>query len=323
MDTIGPVGRNIMASFGPTFQAYGEMLHRSENASKIQTVKRETFSYGLHERQKLDLYTPTHLAPKPASNKSRPILVFAYGGAFVSGDRLLDAIPDDLAYRNVGYFFAEKLGFDIIVMDYRLLSHGAKFPSGGEDVGGVMNWVKARFGSCSNSADRPRDVFVLGNSAGAVHVSTWLFGKQFSARRDSFVNGDQGVKLTGVIFLGCPFHLDFNGSMKDMLQVYFGGEKETKDSEPAALMQRITLGAKGEFQAWPQLLVVVSELDPEDIVEAGKAAVKLWRNEGGEGAFMELKGHNHLSPPLSLATDIEKEEAWGFEVATWMLEAIC
>jgi hypothetical protein len=322
MDIIGPIGRDIMESFGPTFQAYGDMLHKPENASKIQAVERETFSYGSRERQMLDLYTPSDSAPKPASNKTRPILIFAYGGAFISGDKILDAIPDGLVYKNLGYFFAEELGFDTVVIDYRLLGHGAKYPSGGEDVGGVMDWVASRFMSGSNSVVRPRDIFILGNSAGAVHVSTWLFCKQFSAKRDTFVSGEHGVKLTGVVFLGCPFRLDFNGGMRDMLRVYFGGEKETKDCEPTLLMERATHSGTGAVQAWPQLLITVSELDPEDISEAGKEFAKLWHGTGGTGTFMELKGHNHLSPPLSLGTGVEREEAWGFEVGTWMLESI-
>lgn len=309
-----------MASFGPTFQAYGDLLRRPESASKIQAGKRETFSYGSHERQKLDLYTPSEHAPKPTSKKLRPVVVFVYGGAFVSGDRILEAIPDDLAYKNLGYFFAEQLGFDTIVMDYKLLSHGAKFPSGGADVGGVMDWVESRFGSRSNLSDRKRDIFILGNSAGAVHVSTWLFDEQFSARRDTFVCGDHGIKLTGVIMLGCPFRLDFNGGMKEMLQVYYGGGKETRDSDPMALMEKATLGNDGAVQTWPKLMIAVSELDPEDMVEMGKEFAKLWGEKGGKGDFMELKGHNHLSPPLALGTGVEQEEAWGFEVGTWILE---
>jgi hypothetical protein len=66
----------------------------------------------------------------------------------------------------------------------------------------------------------------------------------------------------------------------------------------------------------------VSELDPEDIVEMGKDFAKLWQDNGGEGSLMELKGHNHLSPPLSLGSGVDREEVWGFEVGTWMLEMI-
>ena len=291
-------------------------------ASRIHAAKRETFSYGSHERQKLDLYTPSELAPKPASNKLHPIVVFAYGGAFVSGDRILDAISDDLAYNNLGYFFAERLGFYTIVMDYRLLSHSAKFPSGGEDVGGVMDWVESRFGSRSSLSAQTREVFILGNSAGAVHVSTWLFGKQFTARRHTFVCGERGVKLVGIVMLGCPFRLDFNGGMKDMLQVYYGGEKETKDSDPWALMERAAISNHGAAKAWPKLLIAVSELDPEDMIEMGREFANSWRNSGGEGSFIELKGHNHLSPPLSLGTGVQREESWGLDVGAWMLEAM-
>ena len=104
-----------------------------------------------------------------------------------------------------------------------------------------------------------------------------------------------------------------------MLNIYYGGEREAKDSEPTVLMERADLRKTGEVRSWPQLLIAVSELDPEDMIEMGKEFAKLWHDKG---AFMELKGHNHLSPPLSLGTAVEREEAWGFEVGTWMLEAI-
>ncbi len=55
-------------------------------------------------------------------------------GPFVMDDRNMGATPGDLAYRNLGCFFAEKLGIEAIIMDYRLLSHGAKYPSGGNDI---------------------------------------------------------------------------------------------------------------------------------------------------------------------------------------------
>ena len=44
------------------------------------------------------------------------------------------------------------------------------------------------------------------------------------------------------------------------------------------------------------------------------------RERGGKGKFIKLKGHNHISPPLSLGTGVKEEEAWGFELAEWVSE---
>jgi hypothetical protein len=322
MDSIKPFGRGIVEVIEPTFQAYGDLLRQPANAAAIHAAKVETFSYGRHDRQKLDLYTPSSDAPKPRASKSRPILIFAYGGGFISGDKIMAAISGEVAYTNLGYFFAEKLGFETIVMDYRLLNHGAKYPSGGDDVGGVMDWVEARYGSGAMGYNGEREIFLLGNSAGAVHVSTWLFGEQFSARRNIFISGENGARLNGLVLLGCPLRWDVDGGMKEMLTAYYGGEKETKAAEPTALMEKATEGVYAlEMRKWPKMLIAVSELDPEaHMVVPGKEFARMWQERGGRGKFLELKGHNHLSPPLSLGTGIEREEAWGYEVAVWMTE---
>jgi acetyl esterase/lipase len=113
----------------------------------------------------------------------------------VIGDRNMGG---DLVFRNLGHFFAEKLSFETIVMEYRLLSHGARYPSGGDDVALVMDWIADRFKFCGTN------VFLIGNSAGAVHVATYLFEQRFSEKRKSFVNWQNGVKLSGAVLLSCP-----------------------------------------------------------------------------------------------------------------------
>jgi len=64
--------------------------------------------------------------------------------------------------------------------------------------------------------------------------------------------------------------------------------------------------------------VLDSELDPEEILTAGKDFVQELRKvEGVEVEYRSLKGHNHINPPLALGTGIESEEAWGYGVGTW------
>jgi acetyl esterase/lipase len=61
----------------------------------------------------------------------------------------------------VGTFFAQQ-GFVHIVMDYRLLEHGATYPSGPEDVSLALQWLA---GGNVKQADL-NNVFLLGESAG-------------------------------------------------------------------------------------------------------------------------------------------------------------
>ena len=53
----------------------------------------------------LDVYYPEPATVSP--DKPVPVLFFIYGGGFVNGDRKM-APPFDLAYTNVGVFFAKR-----------------------------------------------------------------------------------------------------------------------------------------------------------------------------------------------------------------------
>jgi hypothetical protein len=257
MDKLPPLGRVIPETIGPTYKIYGDILQQPRNAEAIQQTKREEFSYGDHPRQKLDLYST------PASTSSpRKVLIFLYGGGFVTGDKRLEGIPDDLAYANLGSFFSsEKYGFDTVIMDYRLLSHGAKYPSGAEDLDLCLQWVIKHFGN-------DVDISFLGNSAGAAHTCFWLFGEKWADSRRMFHDKAKGPTTSKVGLLGCPFRLDPEGGMKSMLQAYFGEPETTKMSEPTSLMLKAVEGlSQKEVDAWPDIRVMLSEYDPEPIIK--------------------------------------------------------
>ncbi|KAK5046005.1 hypothetical protein LTR84_008792 [Exophiala bonariae] len=312
MELIASLGNDIAEVLVPTFQAYTALLQTPERRAATHRVKRETFSYGSHERQKLDLYTsPLNL--EPISQKCRPVLLFTYGGAFANGDRILDAIEEGLVYANVGAFFAAQAGFDTIILDYRLLKHGAKYPSGGEDFGLGFDWVQGRY---QNGG--PREIYVIANSAGAVHFSTWLFSPEFATQRKKLLSTSSIVRLTKAVFLGCPFRLDYHGGMKSMLQGYYGSEEETKKAEPTQLMLTASRDKSSQDMIiMPAILTVVAELDPRFIIEPGQEFSEFWRECGGRGDYLVLEGHNHISPPLSLGTGIPREEQWGYQVISW------
>ncbi len=313
MEVIASLGDGIAEIVGPTFEAYGEILQRAENKAAIKSVQKETHSYGPHERHKLDQYIPPSKAPTHPEG-GRPVLVFTYGGAFVMGDRTLDAVKGELVYANLASFFASTFGFETFVVDYRLLSHGAKYPTGGEDIGLALKWIQGKYASSP-----PRKMYILANSAGAVHVATWLFDSRFDHERDQLQKGASAARLSRVVLLGCPLRLDYNGGMHQMLESYYGNEGNTKTWEPTSLMLTASdEPRRNETASLPPILVAISEWDPDFIRNPANEFLKLLKQRGGRGDLLDIKGHNHISPPLSLGTGVAAEEEWGRLVGAWL-----
>jgi acetyl esterase/lipase len=91
-------------------------------------------------------------------------------------------------HRNLGHYFAAKHGIETIIPDYRLVKHGGKYPSGGEDLALVLAYIRARYGD-------GRPLFIMGNSAGGVNAVSWLLD-------DAFTDSRGNNKVTGLISLG-------------------------------------------------------------------------------------------------------------------------
>ncbi|KAJ9614969.1 hypothetical protein H2200_001043 [Cladophialophora chaetospira] len=311
MDQLQDLGSVIPEILGPTYAIYGDLLRQPEVAAAIYKTKREEYSYGPDPRQKLDLYSPSQ---NNSTSRSR-VLIFVYGGGFFSGEKRLSDTLGDEAYANIGHFFVEQFGFETVVMDYRLTGHGATYPSGAEDVDLCLRWVAERFGQQS-------DTFILANSAGAAHVTSWMFGDKWADGRSGFFDGLRGPKLQAVGLLGCSFRLDPDGDMKPLLKAYYGTPENTRLSEPTSLMlQAAKIVSRSEVAKWPRIMTIVSELDPkEHIIDTGREFATLWEAKGGRGAFVEIMGHNHISPVLSLGTGIAAEEAWGRDFGNWLIE---
>jgi acetyl esterase/lipase len=163
----------------------------------------------------LDVYSPT----STATEESPTILLFFYGGGLERGDKVLPQ-SNDLIYTNLGYFFSQKLNLLTVIMNYRRISERVRFPSSGEDVAAAAEWVKSKYGAGSG----PQDVFLMGNSAGGVHVAIFMLEPRFAALRAPISPGIVGgMSLRGYILPAMPF--DFRNAAADMaatLKVYFG-----------------------------------------------------------------------------------------------------
>lgn len=314
---------SIAAVLPVTYQIFTPLLqaHRAE----IKAVPRKTEPYGTHPRQQLDIYSPPNTTvPGPAPG---PILIFLYGGGLVRGDKIQPMVPDGLVYANLGAWFATR-GVTTIIPDYRRVNspfggEGAVYPSGGEDVSLVLSWVE-RWISTTGPADGKgkRDVFIMGNSAGGLHITTYLFENQWLEQRLRYVGGQDGLVLRGAIGLAPPFHFHNPlGDRLDMLTKYFGTQKQIDDLSPYGHLEAIGKAKKTRGQVgMPRYLVLLGEWDPID--EIGKSCeefVELWSKVWGEGIdFQILAGHNHISPPLALMSGDVEGEKWANNLLKWI-----
>ncbi|KAF4425168.1 alpha beta-hydrolase [Fusarium acutatum] len=310
MDRLPALGTDIKDVLSPTLQIYTELLQ--QNASAIHSVskERETHQYGQHPRQNLDIYTPkVNLA-------NSPIILWAHGGGLVAGDKNL-RISGDLVYSNAGYFFASR-GFTAVVINYRLVNtHDAKFPSGGEDIAEAIEWITKHF------QGQKRDLFGLGNSAGGIHWSTFLFYPTFHSTLKMVTTGD-GIRLRGVTLLSVPFEFSKAAADRaDALQSYYGDDLAQKC--PYGLMNLADDSVWEPLERGKvQIHVGSVSLDPEDeILSSVRCFVSAWKNKRSSFPAPKLivstwGGHNHISPFLALGTDIAREEEWGNDIVEWM-----
>ncbi|GLH76228.1 hypothetical protein SSBR45G_11360 [Bradyrhizobium sp. SSBR45G] len=228
--------------------------------------------YGTAERNLLDVFTPDSAAAP------RPILIFVHGGAFIGGNKR--TTPDSPFYDNI-MLWAARSGFVGVNITYRL---APKFPwpAGVEDVASAVQWVAAH--AAENGGD-PSRVYLMGHSAGAVHVATYVAHPEF--------HKVGGGGLAGAIMVSGVYDLTAT-PLGDQEMAYFG-------TDPSRFKERSALSG---LQAQPlPLLIASAELDPPRFVEQfellKQAACK--RPSGCARAVM-LPQHSHMSEVYAINT---------------------
>jgi hypothetical protein len=305
-------GQSIPDILMPTMKIFTPLLLKNKEA--ILSIPRKEQSYGPHPRQKLDIY----LSPTPSPNS--PILVYFYGGGLIRGDKIVPMILDGLLYHNLGTFFAKR-GITTIVADYRRVNsefggEDAVFPSGADDVSLVMKWLEAF------SYKGSGNLVIMGNSAGGVHLSTFLLDPQFLDQRKSLASAEKGLKLVGGVEVGVPFHFKSAGAGRaGTLERYYGSAKGIEEKCAYGLLEAVgKTGMSREETGVPKLLLLLGEFDPEDEIgqsmrDFAELGEKTW---GSWLEFRTIKGHNHISPPPALMSGDVEGEKWGEEVAAWI-----
>jgi len=296
----------------PTFKIFAPHLVKNKDA--ILATASSTVSYGDHPRQTMDIY-------KGSSSDTSPILVFLHGGGFVRGDKISPQVPHGLVHHNLGSYFSSK-GLTTIIPNYRRVNsetggEDAVYPSGGEDVSLILKWLE------KYSPGNKRDVYLMGNSAGGVHTSTFLLDPIFLEQRKSYQSGEKSIMLKGAIEIAVPFHFENAAAGRsEMLEKYYGDAADIKAHSAYGLLEAISKSGKSrEEVAVPKVLALLGEFDSTDeIGEPMLDFLALWKKTWGDDGitFDTMEGHNHISPPLSIMSGDVKGEKWGEDVVEWI-----
>ena len=241
-------------------------------------------AYGNDPRHRLDIHTAGD--QDQDHQGGRPVLVFVHGGGFVRGDKHTPGSPQ---YDLVGAW-AVRHGYVGVTMTYRLAPQHM-WPSGAEDVTRAVGWLKTHIAAYGGDPDK---IVLVGNSAGAVHVASFVAGQGGA--------GPTTVKaaamLSGIYVIrtpepGTPEH------------VYYGPNPGPQTSPIPRLLDSPI-----------PLLFSVAERDPFNFQREAARLVSAWQHQHGTVPdLVWVEGHNHMSTIASLTID---EPALGTALARFV-----
>lgn len=265
--------------------------HSLEAAPDARLTVSLDLRYGPHERHLLDL----HLALAGGSTPP-PMVLFVHGGGFIGGNR---RITDTYLYTNIATW-ANSHGFAAALMSYRL-APAATWPAGAQDVGRALDWLARNANDLGISTQR---LVVIGHSAGATHVASWLVGKDGPAEPHGF--SDVGSQVCGAILLSGiyqPSQLPFPGSI-----AYYG---ENLTSQHASTLEGISRVAT-------PVMLVAAELDPPEFLDQWRTAVTARTLRQGAVHSFLVPNQNHFTSVNHLGAE---PDALGIEMARFVRAA--
>jgi len=229
--------------------------------------------YGPDERNLADISMPESPGTAP-----RPVLLFVHGGGFTRGDR---QSPPGSPFNDNIAVWAARNGFIGVNMTYRL---APKFmwPAAVQDVAAAVQYLEANIEALGGNPSR---IFLMGQSAGAVHVASYIAHPEF--------HGSRGAGVAGAIIVSGAY--DFTAfQLGDQEKAYFGTDTDR-------YQERSSL--QGLVETKVPLLIANAELDPPMFVQQAKLLRSAFREAGKSVVMLTLAGHNHLSTVYSINTD--------------------
>jgi acetyl esterase/lipase len=229
--------------------------------------------YGNHERQRLDIFTSSQ-----NRNHNKPCLIFVHGGGFVAGDKHTPGTP---FYDNIA-IWAVRNGFNAVNMTYRLAPQ-FQWPSGIEDIRSAIELIKHKGFEFGIGASK---LFLMGQSAGAVHAAAYVAHPEFYA--------PYSTELKGLILLSGLYNFE-NSKAGSPESAYLG-------DNTALYAQRSSLA--GLLATNVPILLTLAELDPPTFEKQGLDLMcALQEKHRQMPRFVHMLGHNHLSPALYLGLE--------------------
>ena len=228
--------------------------------------------YGPAERNLLDIFMPQNVT------SGRPVLIFVHGGAFVRGNKRL---PNSPFYDNV-MLWAVKNGFIGVNMTYRLAPQ-FPWPAGAEDVATAVQWISKEI--VERGGD-PSRIYLMGHSAGAVHVASYVSHPEFYKVKNGGVRG--AIMVSGLYDLTAY-------PLPEPEQTYFG-----KDASRYASQSSLP----GLLKTDIPLMATSAELDPPVFVkQLDLLKEATCKRPSGCARTLMLPQHSHMSEVYSINTD--------------------
>jgi acetyl esterase/lipase len=230
-------------------------------------------AYGRDARNVVDVFT----ADAPSMG-ARPVLMFVHGGGLIRGSK---RTPGSAFYDNI-MVWAVRNGMIGVNVEYRLAPAHA-WPAGQEDMAAAVRFVNEHAGEYGGD---PAKIFLMGHSAGATHVSTYVAHPEF--------HSPKGSGLAGAIFSSTPAYDLTKEPANEGRTAYYGSDA-SKYAERSALQGLLKTSIPFMFSA--------AELDPPTI-EAQFHAFKeiLCKSEHGCARSVFLPHHSHMSESYSINT---------------------
>jgi len=190
---------NIRDASDRTKEAY--LPHLAAAPKQGVEVTRD-IAYAAHPRCTLDVY-------RPADAQNAPVMVFVHGGAFVRGDKNINAEM----YANVLTWFARR-GCVGVNVEYRQPPE-AVYPEGGRDIAAACAWVNQSIAAYGGD---PRRVCLIGHSAGGTHAATYAFDPQL---------GTFGEHIACLVLMSARLRVDASVENPNAagVQAYFGADE--------------------------------------------------------------------------------------------------
>jgi len=265
-ERIRKLGKQFSVDLIRQTMAMYEEIQRSYNVDDIDIIRDVT--YGTDERQRLNVHVPKHGFAK----KKAGVVMFVHGGGFLLGNRE--------SRRHIPDYFAAR-GYVGVNLTHRL-APAHKWPAGGLDIGAAVAWAHTNITAYGGDPGR---IYLMGESAGAFHVATYVF-------RPNLLPPDT-PRVAGAVMVSGPFLVD-SANASEGEAAYFGDDRSRWDK--VAFPGNIT-------RTDIPVLFTLAEYDPPHIDKGFAIMIhELTVKHGVTPRFRQLPGHNHISSFMSFGT---------------------